>query len=697
MTDTRDLLVEIGTEELPPKALASLVQAFAKAFSDCLVKAELSYREVQSYATPRRLALLVRDLASAQADREVLRKGPAVAAAFDEHGQATKAALGFAQSCGVGVDSLEQMANDKGEWLAFRNVEHGRTTVELTAGFIETALHKLPIPKRMRWGTGAAEFVRPVHWVVILFGEQVVDAEILGVRSGRETRGHRFHHPEPISIGTPAEYASVLEREGKVLADLEARRTRVGELVAAAATQLDGTAIVNEHLLNEVTALVEWPVAIAGSFEEAFLELPGEVLIASMQDHQKYFPVTAKDGKLLPSFITIANIDSTDPQAVRAGNERVIRPRLSDAAFFWRKDLQTGLAENFAALENIVYQRGLGSLADKSRRILASAVLIAEQLGYDPGAVERAAYLSRCDLVSEMVGEFPELQGIMGRYYAAHCGESAEVCTALDELYMPRQAGGSLPATATGRILVIADRLDTLVGIFGLGNKPSGDKDPFGMRRAALGCLRTIVECDLDLDLEQLLNNASQQYQALPNGEAVVAEVFDFMLERMRYYCLDAGISADVFDAVHALRPTRPSDFLQRLQAVTKFRDMPAAQSLAAANKRITNILRKAEEQVSEQIADNLLHEAPERALAEALYAAAADVQPLLAERNYSQALVRLAELGGSVDAFFDAVMVMADDQALRRNRLALLNNLSGLFLRVADVGLLQTEVKSGN
>ena len=695
MPDPRDLLIEIGTEELPPKALESLADAFAREFGESLTGAELNYQELRSFATPRRLALLITGLVDKQADREVARRGPAVTAAFDDNGQPTKAALGFAHSCGVAVDALERVETDRGAWLAFNNTETGHTTEELTPDLVADALRKLPIPKRMRWGAGDAEFVRPVHWVVLLYGGQVIEAEILGVRSGRETRGHRFHHSGSISIPSPGDYAGVLERDGRVLADFGVRRARIVELIADVASQLNGTPIVDESLLNEVTALVEWPVAIAGSFDESFLELPEEVLIASMQDHQKYFPVTTADGKLLPRFITVANIDSQEPRAVRAGNERVIRPRLNDAAFFWQKDLQVPLAERFALLEDIVYQQGLGSLADKSRRVRALAGQVAEMLDGDVDATERAAYLSRCDLVTEMVGEFPELQGVMGSRYAACGGESAEVAQALDEFYMPRHAGGALPQTAIGRSLVIADRIDTLIGIFALGQKPSGDKDPFALRRAALGCLRTIIEGDLDLDLELLLDSALQQHKELQSDSAVVSEVFDFMLERLRHYCLDAGTSADVFDAVRARRPTQPLDFTLRLAAVAEFRGMPAAQSLAAANKRIANILRKAEEPVSDQVSAELLREPQECALADAVHAAAADVQPLLADRNYSQTLARLAKLHGSVDAFFDAVLVMADDEDLRRNRLALLNNLSSLFLWVADIGRLQIERKA--
>lgn len=688
----RDLLIEIGTEELPPKALPTLSGAFRQGIEDGFAKAGLGAGAVQEFASPRRLAVLVKGLPVGQADKTVERRGPALTAAFDEEGVPTKAAQGFAASCGVTVDQLERVETDKGAWLAHRSVQPGRLTADIIPDIVRASLDRLPIPKRMRWGDLEAEFVRPVHWVVMLFGDEVIDCEILSVRSGRETRGHRFHHPEPIYLGEPEAYEAVLLSEGRVIADFAKRREAVRAQVLEAAAKLGGRAVIDEALLDEVTALVEWPVALVGDFEQRFLEVPAEALVSSMKGHQKYFHVIDADGQLLPHFIAIANIDSREPAHVRAGNERVIRPRLSDASFFWNQDRKQPLAARIEQLKTVVFQQKLGTLQAKSERVAALARTVAEAIGADAAQAERAARLGKCDLMSAMVGEFPELQGIMGRYYALHDGEPAEVAAALDEQYMPRFAGDGLPATGTGQALAIADRLDTLAGIFGIGQLPTGDKDPFALRRAALGVLRTCVEKQLDLDLRALLDQAAARLRSdgVKIADTTAEQVFEFMMERLRAYYQDAGVTADTFEAVLARQPARPIDFDARIRAVTAFRRLPEAESLAAANKRIQNILRKAETAVPEQVQAALFVEPAERALGEQLAALEGEVRALLGERRYEDALCRLAGLRGAVDGFFDAVMVMAEDAKLRDNRLALLKRLGDLFLEVADISRLQ-------
>ncbi|WP_303909292.1 glycine--tRNA ligase subunit beta [Thiohalomonas denitrificans] len=693
MTETRDLLIEIGTEELPPKALNALSRAFAAGIEEGLGKADLKPASVTRYASPRRLAVLIRDLPVGQADREVERRGPALTAAFDEQGVPTPAAQGFARSCGVEVDELETMQSKKGAWLVFRKMEPGQTTAELIPAIVQTSLDKLPIPKRMRWGNLDAEFVRPVHWVVLLFGDEVIDTEILCVRSGRETRGHRFHHGKPLYIGEPAAYAPLLETEGRVIVDLETRREAIRGQVLEAAKEVGGQAVIDEELLDEVNGLVEWPVAVIGNFEKRFLDVPAECLISAMKEHQKYFHVVDGKGRLMPHFITISNIESSSPEVVRRGNERVIRPRLTDAEFFWNQDRKTPLGDRVESLKSILFQQKLGTLHDKTARVMVLAKQIADGIGGDTEKARRAAEIAKCDLMTEMVYEFPDLQGIMGRYYAEHDGEDSEVARALDEQYMPRFAGDQLPATPTGQAVAIADRLDTLVGIFGIGQPPSGAKDPFGLRRASLGVLRTLIERELDIDLADLIETATTQ---LRNGGVAVADdtatqVLDFVMERLRAYYQDQGIAHDTFDAVLARRPTNPRDFDQRIRAVNAFRELPEAEALATANKRIHNILKKAEQTIPDRVDTDRLQEAEERELADAMEKAAAEVGPLFAERRYEEALKRLAALRTTVDRFFDEVMVMADDPKVRENRLALLKRLGDLFLQAADISRLQS------
>jgi len=681
-------LAEVGTEELPPKALARLAAAFREGLLEALAGTGLAHGQVRVFATPRRLALQVTALAEREADRETLRRGPAVGAAFTDGGAPTKAAEGFARSCGVGVESLEREQDAKGEYLVYRRREPGRTVQALLPELVLGALEALPVPRRMRWGAGEAEFVRPVHWAVLLYGGEVLGQRMFGIDSGRHTRGHRFHAPEPIAIEHAADYEDLLAERGSVIADFDRRRERVRTRVETAGRAAGGAALIDEPLLEEVTALVEWPVAIAGRFDARFLELPRAVLIATMQDHQRYFPVLDQAGELLPHFITVANIDSRDPAAVATGNERVIRPRLADAAFFHDADLRAGLEGWREGLEAIVYQERLGSLADKTRRVRELAGRLAGPLGAGDGEARRAAELSRCDLLSAMVGEFPELQGTMGGYYAGRAGESEAVCAALGEFYLPRHAGDALPATPAGQAIALADRLDTLVGIFGIGLRPSGDKDPYALRRAGLGLLRTCIERELDIDLAEALADAAATYSPALLAAETQEQVLGFLLERLRAYYLDNGYTADVFEAVLGRRPTQPLDFHRRMLAVSAFKGLPESEALAAANKRIGNILRKASESPGE-VEASLLAEPAERELHAAVSEAGERLAADMARRDYQAALTGLSRLRAPVDTFFDQVMVMCEDERLRLNRLGLLQRLHNQFLQIADIGKL--------
>lgn len=691
---SRHLLVEIGTEELPPKALRKLSEAFANGITDGFKNADLAFGEVTVYASPRRLAVLIKDLIETQEDKIIERKGPALTAAFDEDGCPSKAAEGFARSCGVSVNDLAREETAKGAWLMFRSEQAGSPTADLIPGIVQMSLDKLPIPKRMRWADLDAQFVRPVHWLVLLFGNEVIEAEILTVKSGRETRGHRFHHPEAMYIAEAEAYAPLLETEGYVVADFAVRREAVRAQVLEVGNSLGGTAVIDEDLLDEVTAMVEWPKAIGGNFEGRYLDVPAEALITTMKTNQKYFHVVDAKGSLMPHFVTVANIDSKDADMVREGNERVIRPRLSDAEFFWTQDLKHKLESYSERLKSIVFQKQLGTLYDKSERVSVLAGSIASAMGANKEWAQRAAWLSKCDLMTEMVNEFPSLQGIMGRYYASHDKESEEVALAMDEQYMPRFAGDELPATGTGQALAIADKLDTVVGIFGIGQPPTGSKDPFALRRSALGLLRIIIERQLSIDLLESLQLAEKTVDDKIEVKNVAEQVFDFMMDRLKAYYKDVGVSSLVFEAVLAQRPTQPYDFDRRVRAVNYFLTLPEAESLAAANKRISNILRQAEEKgltVVDKIDESKLSEAAERALADQISSMAQQVTPLFDKRDYETALSKLAGLREVVDTFFDEVMVMDDDETLRDNRLALLNQLRGLFLRVADLSHLQT------
>ena len=693
MSQQKDLLVEIGTEELPPKALKHLSAAFTQGMVEALDKAQLSYTEAKSFAAPRRLAVFIKQLQTAQQDKEVQRRGPAVQAAFDDKGQATKAAEGFARSCGVSVDDLEQLKTKQGSWLVFNTTQKGQAAAELLPQMVRDALDKLPIPKRMRWGNLPSQFVRPVHWAVLLLGDEVVDTEILSVRSGRHTRGHRFHAPQQIELKTPADYESILLEQGKVIADFEQRRDKIRQQVQAAAQQAGGKAVIDEDLLDEVNSMVEWPVPVLGNFESHFLNVPQEALISTMKTNQKYFYMVDDNDKLMAHFITVSNVDSKDLDKVREGNERVVRPRFDDANFFWKQDRKNSLESHLESLKKVVFQNKLGTVYDKVQRTVNLAAFIAAELQSDVQLAQRAALLSKCDLMTEMVGEFPNLQGIMGRYYAEHDKEPVEVARALDELYMPRFAGDDTPKSKTGRVLAMADKVDTLMGIFGIGEIPTGVKDPFALRRAALGLLRIIIENRLALNLNDVLEFSANQFGSVIkelDQEALVKQVYDYVMERLRAYYQEQAVPSEVFDAVLSLKPQQPLDFDKRVHAVNEFRHLPEAQSLAAANKRIANILKKADQEADREVEQSLLAEDAEKVLAEKLLSVNYEVTPMFAQGDYQQALSKLAKLKEPVDAFFDQVMVMADDEKLKQNRIALLGSLRNLFLQVADLSCLQ-------
>ncbi len=697
----QDFLVELGTEELPPKALKTLSSAFTQGICSGLKEAGIAFESCQAFASPRRLALRIIALESAQQDQRVERKGPAIQAAYDADGNPTKAAEGFARSCGVTVAELETLEQGKGAWLVYRSIQQGQPVTELLPDIIDKTLSRLPIPKRMRWGSSRTEFVRPVHWLVMLYGDLVVDCELLGIRSGRTTQGHRFHYNKPITIHSPRSYDQQLRDTGYVSANFDERQNLIKDQIIAVAASISGSAVIDPALLDEVTGLVEWPVALLGNFDEDFLQIPSESLVSSMKEHQKYFHLVDEKGALLPNFITICNIESKDPSQVISGNEKVIRPRLADAKFFYDTDLKTSLEDKRQRLKPVVFQAKLGSLYAKTERIGAIAAHIADSINIDVHNARRAGELCKADLNSEMVLEFADLQGTMGQYYAQHDGEHSDVCQAQFEQYLPRFAGDQLPESLTGCCVSLADKLDTLVGIFGIGQPPTGNRDPFALRRATLGVLRIIVEKELALDLRPLLHHCVESYQQtgtrLPLNLSVdntvdtfVDSIIDFMLERFRAHYQAEGIPVEVFLAVRALSPSSPLDFNQRVQAVEHFRSLEPAQALAAANKRVSNILAKATGDVQGQIIDqSLLVESAEKILFSAITDKQQEILPLLSNANYQQVLESLASLKEPVDKFFDSVLVNADDQAVRSNRYALLKQLRNLFLQVADISLL--------
>ncbi len=686
----KTFLVEIGTEELPPKALRSLAESFAANLTTELDAANLAHGNVEWFAAPRRLAVKVSNLSAAQADREVEKRGPAIAQAFDAEGNATKAAEGWARGCGITVDQAERLVGDKGEWLVYRAHVKGESAQALLPAMIATSLQKLPIPKLMRWGDSDVQFVRPVHTVTILLGDELIPGTILGIDSARTIRGHRFMGEPEFTIDNADQYPQILAERGKVIADYEQRKATIKQGAEKAAAEIGGIADLSDSLLEEVTSLVEWPVVLTAKFEEKFLAVPAEALVYTMKGDQKYFPVYDAAGKLLPNFIFVANVESKDPQQIISGNEKVVRPRLADAEFFFNTDRKKRLEDNLPRLETVLFQKQLGTLRDKTDRIQALTGWIADKIGANVENAKRAGLLSKCDLMTNMVFEFTDTQGVMGMHYARHDGEAEEVAVALNEQYQPRFAGDQLPESLVACALAIADKMDTLAGIFGIGQHPKGDKDPFALRRAALGVLRIIVEKNLPLDLQTLTEEAVRLYGDKLTNEKVVDDVVDFMLGRFRAWYQEEGHAVDTIQAVLARRPTKPADFDARAKAVTYFRTLDEAATLAAANKRVSNILAKSTEALYDQVHASVLKEPSEVKLATHLVVLRDKLQPLFAAGQYQEALVELAALREPVDAFFDGVMVMAEDEAVRINRLTLLSKLRELFLQVADISVLQ-------
>ncbi|MCK8852364.1 glycine--tRNA ligase subunit beta [Haemophilus influenzae] len=686
---TQNFLVEIGTEELPPKALKTLSTSFADNVEAELNQAGLSFDKIEWFAAPRRLAVKALNLAIQQPSKEIEKRGPAVSAAFDAEGKPTKAAEGWARGCGITVEQAERIATDKGEWLVHRAKIEGQPTKNLLNDIVTNALAKLPIPKPMRWADKTVQFIRPVHTVTMLLGDELIEGEILGVASARTIRGHRFLGEKEFEIQHADQYPQLLREKGSVVADFNERKAEILAKSQAKATALGGVADIEKSLLEEVTSLVEYPNVLAAKFEERFLAVPAEALVYTMKGDQKYFPIYDKDGKLLPHFIFVSNINPEDPTAIIEGNEKVVRPRLTDAEFFFKTDLKQKLVDRLPRLETVLFQQQLGTLKDKTDRIEQLAGEIAKQIGADEAKAKRAGLLSKCDLMTNMVFEFTDTQGVMGMHYARHDGEDEEVAVALNEQYMPRFAGDELPKSLVASAVALADKFDTLTGIFGIGQAPKGSADPFALRRAALGALRIIVEKNLPLDLEDLVKKSAALFGDKLTNKNVVADVVDFMLGRFRAWYQDEGIAVDVIQAVLARRPTRPADFDARVRAVSHFRTLDSAEALAAANKRVSNILAKADAAIGE-INLTACVEPAEKALAEAVLALRTEVQPLIAQGDYTAVLDKLANLRTPVDSFFDNVMVNAEDPALRQNRLAILNTLQGLFLQVADISVLQ-------
>lgn len=686
---TQNFLVEIGTEELPPKALKTLATSFADNVEAELNQAGLTFDKIEWFAAPRRLAVKVLNLSTQQPSKEIEKRGPAVSAAFDAEGKPTKAAEGWARGCGITVDQAERIATDKGEWLVHRAKIEGQPTKNLLNSIVANALAKLPIPKPMRWADKTVQFIRPVHTVTMLLADELIEGEILGVASARTIRGHRFLGEKEFEIQHADQYPQLLREKGSVVADFNERKAEILAKSQAKATALGGMADIEESLLEEVTSLVEYPNVLAAKFEERFLAVPAEALVYTMKGDQKYFPIYDKDGKLLPHFIFVSNINPEDPTAIIEGNEKVVRPRLTDAEFFFKTDLKQKLVDRLPRLETVLFQQQLGTLKDKTDRIEQLAGEIAKQIGADEAKAKRAGLLSKCDLMTNMVFEFTDTQGVMGMHYARHDGEDEEVAVALNEQYMPRFAGDELPKSLVASAVALADKFDTLTGIFGIGQAPKGSADPFALRRAALGALRIIVEKNLPLDLEDLVKKSTALFGDKLTNQNVVADVVDFMLGRFRAWYQDEGIAVDVIQAVLARRPTRPADFDARVRAVSHFRTLDSAEALAAANKRVSNILAKADAAIGE-INLTACVEPAEKALAEAVLALRTEVQPLIAKGDYTAVLDKLANLRAPVDSFFDNVMVNAEDPVLRQNRLAILNTLQGLFLQVADISVLQ-------
>ncbi|CQB52056.1 glycine--tRNA ligase subunit beta [Vibrio cholerae] len=685
----KEFLIELGTEELPPKQLRTLAEAFAANFAAELATADIAHEGVTWFATPRRLALKVANLTESQPDRVVEKRGPAVNVAFDADGKPTKAAEGWARGNGITVEQAERLVTDKGEWLLFKEQVQGQQTASVVVDMAAKALANLPIAKPMRWGDKETQFIRPVKTLTILFGSELIQGEILGVASARTIRGHRFMGEPEFTIESAEQYPAILEERGKVIADYATRKAMIIEGSQQAAQQLGGIADLEDALVEEVTSLVEWPVVMTAKFEEKFLKVPAEALVYTMKGDQKYFPVYDASKKLLPNFIFVSNIESKEPRHIVEGNEKVVRPRLADAEFFFNTDRKRPLVDRLPLLENAIFQQQLGTIKDKTNRITELAGYIAEQIGADVEKSKRAGLLAKCDLMTSMVFEFTDTQGVMGMHYARHDGEAEEVAVALNEQYMPRFAGDELPSRGVSAAVAMADKLDTIVGIFGIGQAPKGS-DPFALRRASLGVLRILVEYGYQLDLVDLIAKAKSLFGDRLTNSNVEQEVIEFMLGRFPTWYQDAGFSIDIIQAVLARNPTKPADFDQRVKAVSHFRALEEAEALAAANKRVGNILAKYDGELGEEIDLALLQEDAEKALAEAVEIMAEALEPAFATGNYQEALSKLAGLRAPVDAFFDNVMVMADDEALKKNRLTLLNKLRNLFLQIADISLLQ-------
>lgn len=691
MTAKKDLLVELGTEDLPARLVRAQAGELGEVLCEQLSGAELSHGEHRVFCTPRRLAVVVEQLDARQPDRAIERWGPAKAIAFDEAGQPTAAATGFARSCNIEVDQLQIESNSGEPRLVFREQQAGLETRALLPELLEAVFGQLTVRKRMRWNAGEDEFIRPVRWLTVLYGSETVSAHAFGLASGSITYGHRFHSPKAIEVQQPSHYCRLLETEGHVLADFTARQENILSQVNALAAHANARPVYTQTLLDEITGLVEWPKALLGEFDPRFLEVPREVLIITMQDKQKYIPLVDPAGTLLPKFIMLSNIDSTAPEQVRRGNEKVIAPRFEDAGFFWQRDLARSLESRLQSLKSVVFEKELGSLHDKTLRTRKLAETIGKKLGADLEACQRAARLSKCDLLTEIVTELPELQGTAGRYLALHDGEEPAVAQAIEEQYLPRQAGGELPESVSGQVLAMADKLDTLVGIFAIGKKPTGLKDPYGLRRAALGVLRILVETGLDIDLPSTLKQAARHLPKRPDTGVVADEVHEYMIKRLHAYFSARSVAHDVIDAVLANRPVSPCDIAMRIEAVSRFRTLEDAERLAAANKRIRNILKKSGRAAPGPVKKELLREDAETALYTAIETLSGDVEDLFRQRHYEQALRRLAGLRQPIDSFFDHVMVMDDNEKLKTNRIALLARIDSLFMHVADFSRLQS------
>lgn len=685
-----DLLFELGTEELPPLSVQTLSETLAIHITAGLKKAELDYGDVHTFATPRRLAVIIKNIAVTQNNQTIEKRGPTLKAAFDTAGHPTLACLGFASACGTTVDQLITCETDKGAWLFFKQIQAGANTTDLLPELIKQAIQQLPIPKPMRWGNHAVEFIRPVHWAVLLFGEHCIKMDLFGISTGRNTFGHRFHHPNPIPIPHPNEYETLLRKQGFVIADFALRRQHIYDGVQNAAAA-HGQALREDALLDEVTSLVEWPVPLLGTFDPKFLDVPPETVITAMQLHQRYFPVLNSAGELLPYFVMVSNIESLEPARVIAGNQRVIRARLSDAQFFYHSDLNHNQESRLDDLKKIIFQKKLGTLLDKSQRISILAGYLAEKLQSNPEQAQRAGWLCKMDLTTAMVGEFPELQGIMGYYYALKAGEPMPIALAIRDHYRPRFAKDTLPETLLGDLVSIADKIDTVVGLFGINQSPSGEKDPYGLRRAALGILRILIQKQLSLDLRELLDQAITLYTEQLENKEIKEPVKNFIMERLRSWYLDKGIDTSVFNAVSTLQITVPLDFHYRIQAVQHFMALPEADALITSNKRVSHLIDPLSNTIDNIIIDQSLFETEaEHALFTAINAKTQEVAPLYLASQYTKVLSALAELRTPIDRFFEEVMVMVDDEKQRTNRLVLLSQLQYLFSQVADIALLR-------